>query len=316
MPKILLDEGDYHLEYDDYHDQLDNETRHLSHPDTTMTFREYMDIDWQWDGDSTKEPKTDLVTGTLFDQEYMVHVMIKRIRQPCRDTFEREYKLVTGHLKPHPNLVYYYPVTDQYRLLCMPRYTGSCYDLVAHGGIKFAHWAVNVYKQMLQGVGHCHAAGVCHRDVKLENFLVDPLVMAPEPFSEDRCLIRLCDFEFAQQPADKELLKDFPGSLYYASPEVVKGQPYDGFKSDVWSLGVCLYVMMFRGYPFGAGTDVQTAKLVAAAHLEFPRGHQYDGALIHRLRWLLTKSANTRPTVPEIIEREHQLSLESDEESS
>jgi serine/threonine protein kinase len=51
----------------------------------------------------------------------------------------------------------------------------------------------------------------------------------------------LVDFGFASQTAPGMLLNSFPGTFSYAAPEVLSGKPYDGTKSDAWSLAVTLY---------------------------------------------------------------------------
>ena len=76
-------------------------------------------------------------------------------------------------------------------------------------------------------VQSCHEMEVCHRDLKLENILVT------DGFSP-----KLCDFGFATKNAQD--LKEYIGTQDHAVPEVLLHKPYDGFKADIFSLGVVL----------------------------------------------------------------------------
>lgn len=48
------------------------------------------------------------------------------------------------------------------------------------------------------------------------------------------------------------MLKTNCGSPYYVSPEICMKKPYNGIKTDIWSAGILLYLMLIRRYPFDA----------------------------------------------------------------
>ena len=85
-----------------------------------------------------------------------------------------------------------------------------------------------IFYKILKGVEACHSVGICHRDLKLENILLD-----------DKFSPKICDFGLAIQ--NNGHLDDFPGTPNYAAPEIIYNQKYDGFKSDIFSLGVILF---------------------------------------------------------------------------
>ena len=84
-----------------------------------------------------------------------------------------------------------------------------------------------IFSKIVKGIQACHNAGICHRDLKMENILLD-----------DKYNPKICDFGFATFNTGK--LNEPLGTLNYAAPEILLNNPYDGFKADIFSLGVVL----------------------------------------------------------------------------
>jgi len=100
---------------------------------------------------------------------------------------------------------------------------------------------------MLSAVDFIHSVGLCHRDLKLENLLVD-----------DHCNLRLIDFGMSMRLVDL-LDENTPnpneGTAYYKAPEIDKEEPVqDGTKSDVFALGCILFTMYFYVYPWASAS--------------------------------------------------------------
>ena len=98
-------------------------------------------------------------------------------------------------------------------------------------GLKEKYAKVD-FKMILKGVQACHNAGICHRDLKMQNILVD------EFFNP-----KICDFGFATEIKGEDgsgKLDQYLGTLNYAAPEIFLHRPYNGIKVDIFSLGVVL----------------------------------------------------------------------------
>ena len=111
---------------------------------------------------------------------------------------------------------------------------GELFDFIekTEFGLK-EKYAKFLFRKILKGVQAFHNLGICHRDLKLENILLD------EYFNP-----KICDFGFATEIEGKNnsgKLTKFLGSKNYAAPEMSLNKPYNGIKADIFSLGVILF---------------------------------------------------------------------------
>jgi len=139
---------------------------------------------------------------------------------------------------------------------------GELFDqLTTHNGPLPEKAAQQFMRELVDGVAHCHKLGVAHRDLKLENVLLN-----------DAGVLKVIDFGLSHQyavSADGQVdrskpIEGFCGSKSYAAPEVLLGRGYDGFQADMWSLGVCLFGLLNGFFPVDEAkpTDWRYQKLV------------------------------------------------------
>ena len=96
-----------------------------------------------------------------------------------------------------------------------------------------------IFNHVLEAVAYLHDIDIIHRDLKMQNILIN-----------ESMEVKLIDFGFAHFYNKKKKLSVFCGTPSYMAPELACRIPYDGKASDVWSLGVLLYIMLTGEFPF------------------------------------------------------------------
>lgn len=93
-------------------------------------------------------------------------------------------------------------------------------------------------KQLIESLEYINSQGVVHRDIKLENILVD-----------NEMNLKLADFGFA---TDKSIdkLQSYRGTQSYMAPEIRQGKVYNGKETDIFSMGVVLFTLIVGFFPF------------------------------------------------------------------
>ena len=116
-----------------------------------------------------------------------------------------------------------------------------------------------MFSELVNAVQYLHANWIVHRDIKLENVLVNlpsaTLESLSNPLNHATPIVTLTDLGLSRripEPPESPLLSTRCGSEDYAAPEILLGQPYDGRQTDAWALGVLLYALMEGRLPFDA----------------------------------------------------------------
>jgi serine/threonine protein kinase len=169
-----------------------------------------------------------------------------------------------SHLRllDHANVVsLFHVVKDKRKLLLIMEDAGklSLAGLLRRTNTLPEAQARPLFRQLLQAVVHCHSRSICHRDIKLENILVD----------QDQRL-RLIDFGFSAKCGQK--LRTFCGTPPYMAPELASKVPYYGEPADMWALGVLLYLMLFGKFPFRATSEKELYRLIQQGRFEMGEG--------------------------------------------
>ncbi|XP_039060883.1 serine/threonine-protein kinase SRK2A isoform X2 [Hibiscus syriacus] len=144
----------------------------------------------------------------------------------------------------HPNIIRFKEVVlTPTHLAIVMEYAagGELFERICNAGRFSEDEARYFFQQLISGVSYCHAMQICHRDLKLENTLLDG---SPAP------RLKICDFGYSKSSLLHSRPKSTVGTPAYIAPEVLSRREYDGKMADVWSCGVTLYVMLVGAYPF------------------------------------------------------------------
>jgi serine/threonine protein kinase len=159
------------------------------------------------------------------------------------------------------------------------------YDKIISGKMT-EDYIKKIFIQLLKTLEFLHSKKYYHRDIKLENILVD---------NDDN--IKLIDFGFVYKESEGEKAKNFPGSRLYASPELWKRNP-DYYKThDIWCAGIVLYIILYENLPFENDSDLEINVLYMSA--KFPATISTNA--IYFLEAILDKNYVTRPTIEKLL---------------
>jgi serine/threonine-protein kinase len=181
----------------------------------------------------------------------------------------------------HPNIVTVYDFGEQDGMpyIVMEFVPGDSLENLLQAGRQFSLVEkLDIVRQVCLGLGYAHQKGVIHRDIKPANVMVMP-----------DGNIKIVDFGVArlQNQSGHTQVGMVIGTFHYISPERLMGKPADG-RSDLWSAGVILYMLLTGRLPFpGEGVDT-LQKVIHDPHdplstllSEYPPGldHVIDRAL-------------------------------------
>lgn len=148
-----------------------------------------------------------------------------------------------------------------------------------------------IFKQILEALDYCHNLGITHRDIKLENILLD----------EDHT-IKLIDFGFATYIASDKKVQLFCGTSRYMAPEIVSHKESLGPPTDIWSAGVVLYVLITGTFPFKAPQTRELYSKIQRGIYTIPPTVSISVRDI--IKSIFEINPNNRPTAKELLASE------------
>lgn len=178
------------------------------------------------------------------------------------DQIKREISVM--RLVKHPNVVQLYEVmASKSKIYFAMEYVkgGELFNKVAKGRLK-EDAARKYFQQLIAAVDFCHSRGVYHRDLKPENLLLD-----------ENGNLKVSDFGLSaliESRGQDGLLHTTCGTPAYVAPEVINKRGYDGEKTDVWSCGVILYVLLAGYLPFQDSNLMEMYRKISKGEFKCP----------------------------------------------
>ena len=190
--------------------------------------------------------------NTIFQNTVAMKVIKK---DPNNEIDEQEIKNEIDILKKlsHPNIVKIYEFfisENHYYIITEYCKEGELFSYIKN---KYSERQLAVlFYQVFSGLWYLHENKILHRDIKLENIMIDGKEKDKNT-GEELFWVKIIDFGTAKLFEKNKKEKDVVGSSYYIAPEVLK-QSYNE-KCDTWSVGVILYMTLVGRAPFDGKDD-------------------------------------------------------------
>ncbi|EDO17149.1 hypothetical protein Kpol_1072p19 [Vanderwaltozyma polyspora DSM 70294] len=149
--------------------------------------------------------------------------------------------------------------------------------------------SARIFAQIVGAVYYAHSLSCVHRDLKLENILLDKDNNA-----------KLTDFGFTRDFSKNTQLETICGTTVYMAPELLRREKYDGYKIDIWALGILLYTIINGTMPFDEDDPKKTELKIISASPDYDNKYFNDDS-IDLVNRLLSKDPSMRPTIEQIL---------------
>ena len=231
-------------------------------------------------------------------EKYIVVIKMIFKERILVDTWVRDRKLgtipseiqimATLNKKPHENilrLLDFFEDDDYYYIETPIHGETGCidlFDLIEFKTNMNEYEAKLIFKQIVSGIRHLHSQGIVHRDIKDENIIVD-----------SKGFVKIVDLGSAAYVKNGPF-DVFVGTIDYAAPEVLSGDPYAGKPQDIWALGILLYTIIFKENPF------YNIDEILEGDLKFDMAADVSQDCIDLITKILNRNVQKRPTIDDI----------------
>ena len=120
----------------------------------------------------------------------------------------------------------------------------NLHKMIKEKGIYSEEQTKIIIKQLLEGLNYIHSQNILHRDIKMDNLLLN----------EDTFELKICDFGISRPVISNKKMTEQSGTPAFMAPELIKGKGYEGYGSDLWALGVVVFTLVNGYLPFKGNT--------------------------------------------------------------
>lgn len=234
----------------------------------------------------------DVYLGREIHSKYKValKVMLKTEIQKAKLEHQIKREINIQQKIDHPNIISLFGhFEDSLRIYLILEYAskGDLFNIITLSSDNIlSENKVKVYvHQLVKGVVYLRLHNVMHRDLKLENLLID-----------ENDVLKISDFGWAAKGKDERTT--LCGTLDYLSPEIVVGKSYD-HSIDVWAIGILIYEMLAGYPPFISNTYADTYRKISNVEIDFPKS--FSKKVINLLKKILVKNPQNRITPEDIL---------------
>ena len=141
----------------------------------------------------------------------------------------------------------------------------------------------SIFKQIYDAVKYIHNKNIIHRDLKTNNIVF---------LDEEKTKVAIIDFGISSSSCGGDVLN--AGTLKYLPPEAFEGSERNSIKIDMWALGVILYMLNFKAFPFDGKYASDIKKSIIFEPVKYPKNIKIRKSLLNLINKLLEKDIDKR----------------------
>ena len=203
---------------------------------------------------------------------------------------KREFEMLSQF--NHPNVITVseiFETKDAYFTVMEFCEGGELFNYIVQNKYLSEEKSAFFYYQLINGLEYIHSLGIVHRDLKPENLLL----------TKDH-ILKIIDFGLSNyfKQTQQDLLETPCGSPCYASPEMLSGNNYDGFKIDIWATGIILFAMLCGFLPFDHKDNDKLFLKILECKIQYPQNLNKDAEDL--IKKILVPDPRKRIDIPNI----------------
>jgi len=194
-----------------------------------------------------------LLTKCVLDSKQYIFKTYSQADDYSHNSYIRENRIHSSlnhqniiQYNSNPNISFSIPNYDVISMEYAP--FGDFFDLILDYNFADEKLIRTYFHQLIEGIQYLHNKQIAHLDIKLENLLL----------GKDY-LLKVADFDLAQNIHETVLISK--GTANYRAPEVKSGNCTDFYSADIYSIGICLYILIAGSFPFLEEDDNQAQPL-------------------------------------------------------
>jgi serine/threonine protein kinase len=141
----------------------------------------------------------------------------------------------------------------------------------------------SIFKQIYDAVKYIHNKNIIHRDLKTNNIVF---------LDEEKTKVAIIDFGISSTFSGGDVLN--AGTLRYLPPEAFEENNRNSIGFDMWALGIILYILNFKTFPFDGKTSTIIKKNIIYEPVNYPKNLKIRKTLLNLINKLLEKDCNLR----------------------